>query len=580
MDFLPSKKICVNFTIGLILAVILAGYEPVWKAFGPGAIAFALVPIVIITWFRGVRVGLLSVPFLLISLGLLITRFQSAFLFHYLYDDGWVPMTVITLLVVITGHFRDLQKRLKQELEARRKNEEVLQKSEKLFHRMFDQSPVGAAIVGLDYCYERANQVFCDIVGYTQEELRTRTFLDITAPECLDQELELLKQLERGEIDNVQMDKRYIHRSGKTVWVQLSVVLIRTANGKPLNYFPMMVDITQRKLAESSLAKESSINAALVDLSKELMSETSLEDIPEKVLEHAMRLTKSEMGFVGYIDPQTGFLVSTNFSHAPFQMSHDQGQHQVFQSFTGLWGWVLQNQQSLISNNPDQDPRASGTPEGHVPIRRFLSSPAIFNQQLVGQVAVANSPRDYGPSELEIVERLATLYGAAVYQHLLREKFHELSMHDPLTGLHNRRYFEEELERLRGSNRFPVSIIMCDVDQLKLINDNNGHANGDEVLRRASRVLQSGVRSGDLVARIGGDEFVMLLPHTHAKFAALVVRRIYNIMEQDNARNGEPFVMLSLGTASAENQADLDEALKRADSAMYLEKQIHRQRII
>jgi len=58
------------------------------------------------------------------------------------------------------------------------------------------------------------------------------------------------------------------------------------------------------------------------------------------------------------------------------------------------------------------------------------------------------------------------------------------------------------------------------------------------------------------------------------------MRRIYNIMEQDNTRNGEPYVMLSLGTATAEDQADLDEALKRADSAMYLEKQIHRQRII
>jgi diguanylate cyclase (GGDEF)-like protein len=117
---------------------------------------------------------------------------------------------------------------------------------------------------------------------------------------------------------------------------------------------------------------------------------------------------------------------------------------------------------------------------------------------------------------------------------------------------------------------------MCDIDHLKSINDHSGHADGDEVLRRAARLLRSAFRVEDVVARIGGDEFVVVLPHTHAEGAAEAMRRVSALIDLDNIKSPPPPVLISLGIATAQNRDQLDEAIKKADAAMYLEKQTHR----
>ena len=97
----------------------------------------------------------------------------------------------------------------------------------------------------------------------------------------------------------------------------------------------------------------------------------------------------------------------------------------VFHKFTGLWGWVLEHGQPLLTNNPSEDPRAAGTPPGHFPVHRFLSVPAIIDGKLVGQIGLANAPRDYTARDQEICERLARLFAMAIYRHRLDETLRE-----------------------------------------------------------------------------------------------------------------------------------------------------------
>ncbi len=173
-------------------------------------------------------------------------------------------------------------------------------------------------------------------------------------------------------------------------------------------------DATQRRRAEEALAREIEVNAALAELSKKLIATSSLEEISMQVLEQALYLSDSHLGFVGYIDPKTGWLICPTMTYHIWESCHVPDKDIVFKEFGGLWGWVLNHKKPLLTNSPEGDSRSSGTPEGHLPIQRFLSAPAMLEQQLVGQIALANSEQDYTEQDRQTVERLASLYALAV----------------------------------------------------------------------------------------------------------------------------------------------------------------------
>jgi diguanylate cyclase (GGDEF)-like protein len=149
------------------------------------------------------------------------------------------------------------------------------------------------------------------------------------------------------------------------------------------------------------------------------------------------------------------------------------------------------------------------------------------------------------------------------------QELEHLSTHDSLTGVNNRAYFETEMRRLRLGRRYPVSLIVLDVDGLKTINDRHGHPVGDEILRQTAQVLQRACRSDDVVARIGGDEFCVLLMHSDSQVAEHVIDRINSLQNLYNIRQPGPPLSLSLGYAVSNNPAELDTLFQRADSIMY-----------
>ncbi|MBN2687046.1 MAG: diguanylate cyclase [Deltaproteobacteria bacterium] len=155
----------------------------------------------------------------------------------------------------------------------------------------------------------------------------------------------------------------------------------------------------------------------------------------------------------------------------------------------------------------------------------------------------------------------------------MEEQLRYLSTHDALTGLYNRAYFEEEMSRLERGRHFPVSILMIDVDRLKIINDSLGHAAGDDLLRRTAQVLKTVFRSEDVVARIGGDEFCVLLPMTKGHVAARIVARIKAALVVHNKQPSySTSLSFSIGYATGDKGCSLTAVQNDADWNMYQEK--------
>jgi len=165
-----------------------------------------------------------------------------------------------------------------------------------------------------------------------------------------------------------------------------------------------------------------------------------------------------------------------------------------------------------------------------------------------------------------------------VYGHNITErkqaeaKLQYLSMHDMLTGLYNRTFFEEELARWEHSRQFPFSIVVADINRLKQTNDREGHAAGDELLRQAAQVLKTAFRAEDVVARIGGDEFAILLPSADAAAAEQALARVRRFLAAHNAQGRALPMGFALGTATANGHGSLTSVLKDADQRMYEDK--------
>ncbi|ABR49872.1 diguanylate cyclase and metal dependent phosphohydrolase [Alkaliphilus metalliredigens QYMF] len=146
-----------------------------------------------------------------------------------------------------------------------------------------------------------------------------------------------------------------------------------------------------------------------------------------------------------------------------------------------------------------------------------------------------------------------------------------LSYHDQLTGLYNRRFFEEELKRLDVPRNLPLSIMMADVNGLKLTNDAFGHVVGDKLLQKVATVLKNTCRADDIVARLGGDEFVILLPKTDSQEAENLANRIIALIAMEKVQSIDLSVSFGWETKYRDDE-EMQEIFRLAEDYMYKKK--------
>lgn len=248
----------------------------------------------------------------------------------------------------------------------------------------------------------------------------------------------------------------------------------------------------------------------------------------------------------------------------------------------GVSGHVFKTRAPLLVKNIEKDERIAIRDRFQYNTKSFLSYPLLVRKECIGVLNLTDKPS----GELFTEADLETLQGLGNYIAIVLEryKFHQESRSlrvesftDHLTNLLNRRYFQqrlaEEIERAKRLRR-ELSLLMLDIDDFKYYNDTNGHLAGDEALKTTAKCIRESVRTVDVVARFGGEEFAVILPETDGQGAQLVAERIRAQVEKTHYFNQEAQpnqqFTISVGAATCpRDAATLAELIDCADKALY-----------
>lgn len=319
---------------------------------------------------------------------------------------------------------------------------------------------------------------------------------------------------------------------------------------------------------------------SLVELGRTISASLDLDQLFTTTMKRVAETTGVE-SYALFLHDETGDkLVARTVSGTGTEALQDR----AFAIGEGLAGRVYQ------SRSPETQSAGSPLPWPDVPshVRSVVALPLSSSADRTLGVLLLYSPTAgaFGERQTAYFTAVAKQLAIALENAQLFIKTRELSYRDALTGLFNRRYFEEALDReVRRAIRYnlPVALLMADIDHFKIYNDSQGHHQGDNVLKEVTARLTENTRQVDIVARIGGEEFVVILPMTTKTHARLVAEKLRRSVEETKIPGEEVLpggrLTISLGLAAyPEDASDPTGLVQAADAALYTAKRKGRNR--
>lgn len=406
-----------------------------------------------------------------------------------------------------------------------------LKESEEKYRLLFENS-VETIVVIQDKKIKINNPICQILTGYSSEDLLEKPFDEIIYEEDLETANKFHEKRLLGQIKNQKNKFRIVRKNGEIRWVESEGIQFMWNN--KLATLNFVIDITESKKAEDALKASEEKYRFLTEYASDVI--------------WVQNISKDKLS---YISPSIYQLRGFTVEEA---MTQTMEETLTPKSLKIVKDGIKVEVEEFIKN--------PGNPKTYI---QQVQQPCKNGQTVWVEVSTKYRYNPEGDIEIigvsrNIDERKKT-----------EDKIRYLSYYDQLTGLYNRRFYEEELSRINSEENLPITLVMADVNGLKLTNDAFGHVVGDKLLKQISELLKQECHEKGIVARTGGDEFVMLLPRTSINEGEEVVNRIKERI--DNTEMDEVILSISFGWATKTTiNEDMENIFAEAENFMYRRK--------
>ena len=406
----------------------------------------------------------------------------------------------------------------------------ALQDKEQQLRVVLEMSQAGIFMTAADsWTVVFANRRLTELIGCSFDTLIELDFLEHVPPAEIEHFRSIIQQLRTGEINELTDERHFLRNDGSEFWGDLSIQRLTRDDQSFQGLLFSIYDISDRRESEEQLNRIESNYWEIFNSTNDALfvhdAYTGAIVDANKTVEKMYGYTREEIFFMNVHDFSAGL--------PPYSLNEAVNQiRKAVEVGPQTYEWLGRKKCGEL----------------------FWTEVTLTASQIGGEGRVLAVIRDIGDRK-EIEKRLKYM-----------------SVHDSLTGLYNRAHFETEFERVAKGDKYPVSIIVSDLDGLKMVNDSLGHAAGDQMIKAAADILTKVFRQEDLVARFGGDEFIILVPEADEDIACHLVDRIRAAAGRMRTRKDLPQVRFSLGCATAHAPDEISDLFNLADARMYEDK--------
>jgi diguanylate cyclase (GGDEF)-like protein/PAS domain S-box-containing protein len=475
------------------------------------------------------------------------------------------------------------------DITERKLAEAELLESEERYRSLVDNLGEGVVVIDEQGKFTFANPSANEIFGVLPLSLTEYQLFDFVEPDKKEFVQQQIQKRTLGESNTHEME--IIRKDGEHRYVQITARPQFDQHHRFFGTHGIVHDITDRRIAEDKLKARSRFEELLANISTRFINVES-EDIDgeiNRVLKQIGTFVNVDRTYVFKIDNKRKVMRNTNeWCQEGIQPKIDELQNLAMSDLE----WFVEQitcDRLILGSLKDMPATAKVEKEmfSKHGIQSLANFPMWVNLELIGFVGfeTVKAERDWDLEDLSMLQQFTNIISNAIERSRLLRILEDRAVRDELTGVLNRRGFLElasgEINRAHRYNH-PVGMILLDMDHLKRLNDTYGHAAGDLALQEIARYCQVNIRGNDILARWGGDEFVILLPESDYESTLMVAERLHQTIAAQPLRIDSQSVQLSISAGLAMDSGTvltIDELFRDADSALYVAKQAGRNQV-